>query len=292
MYKNNDHGGLALAKIISGKNVTQSSIYSINPIIRIDDYGMPAGRIKDGDAVIFCCRRGEREIQLMEAFVDSDFNYFKRNNFKNLYFCSLTQYHEKFSHLPIAYPPMKITNTLPEIISIEKLKQLHIAESEKFAHVTYFLNGCKNETYFREEDIKIPSPRNVSFNKVPELSLNEVTNAVILGLKKGYDFIVTNFANGDVIGHLIDQDVKIKCANIIDTCLGKVTKVAIQHGYVAFITADHGNLEKMLNADGPPNTSHTTNPVPFIIVYPWGIDEQTHTKWHFSRYSTYYIICS
>ena len=261
-------GGSALAEAVRELYQAGQADYFLDPIVLIDGKGEPVGRIKNGDSVIFCCRRGEREIQLTEAFTDTGFNHFPRPDLQDLIFVILTLYHQKFNKLPIAFAPKKITDTLGEIVSQAGLHQMRAAESEKFAHVTIFLNGGKDQPFPREDDIYIPSPKGVPFDEVPALSLPEVSAEVIKGINQHYDLIVTNFANGDVIGHTENCEAKIECARITDQHLGEVVTAALAEDYVVMITADHGNLEVMLNADGTPHVAHTTNLVPFIFMDP------------------------
>jgi len=242
--------------------------YNMEPIILCDNENQRIGRIKTGDAVIFCCRRGEREIQLTEAFTDPDYQHFNRIEQGPFTFSILTLYHEKFKDLPVAFAPSKIKSTLAESISNAGLKQLHISESEKFAHVTFFLNGGNNSPFPFEEDVRIPSPRGIPYEQVPEMHLEQVAQAVKNGLRAQVDFIVTNFANGDVIGHTANTQAKIKCAEAVDKHLKKVVESASEAGYLIFITADHGNLETLYQEDGSPHVSHTTNQVPFVIIDP------------------------
>jgi 2,3-bisphosphoglycerate-independent phosphoglycerate mutase len=262
------HGATALSDAVQDLYAQGQSDYSLEPIILTDDQGYPIGRIKDGDAVIFCCRRGEREIQLTEAFTQPGFDKFPRSDLQNLKFVILTLYHEKFKDLPVAFAPTRINGTLAEVISKAGLRQLHTAESEKFAHVTFFFNGENNQPFANEDDVRIPSPKGIPFDQVPELSLAQVAEEVVAGIQKKYDFIVTNFANGDVIGHTSNTNAKIKCASAVDTHLGNVIDVALAHDYVVFVTADHGNLEELFNADGTPHVAHTTNPVKFVALDP------------------------
>ncbi len=262
------HGGIALANAVRELYRAGETDYSLEPIVLVDEQNKPIGRINDGDAAIFCCRRGEREIQLTEAFTEPGFAHFARPDFKNLTFVILTLYHEKFKDLPIAFAPTKIKDTLGEIVSRAGLRQLRVAESEKFAHVTFFLNGGNSQAFPGEDDVRIPSPKGVPFDSVTELSLPQVTEQVLQGIAKKYDLIVTNFANGDVIGHTANREAKIKCAEIVDTRLGQAVDAALAADYAVLITADHGNLEEMTNADGTPNVSHTTNPVLFLLLDP------------------------
>ncbi len=265
----NTRGGSVLAETVREMYQAGQTDYYLEPVVLIDEQGQPIGRIKDGDSVIFCCRRGEREIQLTEAFTSPGFGFFPRPDFKELTFVTLTLYHEKFKDLPIAFAPNKVTSVLGEIVSRAGLKQLRAAESEKFAHVTIFLNGGENQPFDSEDDICIPSPKGIPFDQVPELSLAGVSDAVKQGIKTHYDLIVTNFANGDVIGHTENREAKIECARIVDQHLGRVVETAMDEGYVVIVTADHGNLEVMSNPDGSHHVSHTTNLVPFLLINPF-----------------------
>jgi 2,3-bisphosphoglycerate-independent phosphoglycerate mutase len=259
-------GGRAMANTVREMYAEGQTDYSLTPIVLEDKSGNPIGRIKDHDGVIFCCRRGEREIQLTEAFVETQTGNFPRQKMDDLSFVILTLYHEKFKDLPVAFAPSKILETLGETVSRAGLPQMRVSESEKFAHVTFFFNGGNNQPFTGEEDIRIPSPRGVPFDTVPELSLVAVAEAVSRGIKKDYDLIVTNFANGDVIGHTSNNEAKIRCAEIVDSQLGLVIQHALAADYVTLVTADHGNLEEMTNSDGTPNVSHTCNLVPFILI--------------------------
>jgi len=261
-------GGTALAKKVRELYQTGQTDYYLEPIVLADENCQPIGRIQDGDAVIFCCRRGEREIQLTEAFTEPGFDRFPRSDFQNLFFVILTLYHEKFKDLPVAFAPTNVRSTLGETVSRAGLRQLRVTESEKFAHVTFFLNGGESQSFDGEDDIRIPSPKNVPFDQVPGLSLAQVSEQVKFGVAQGYDLIITNFANGDVIGHTANCDAKVQCAGIVDKHLGQVVDTAIAADYIAMVTADHGNLEVMTNPDGTPHVSHTSNLVPFILIDP------------------------
>jgi 2,3-bisphosphoglycerate-independent phosphoglycerate mutase len=261
-------GGTALADAVRELYREGQTDYSLEPIVLVDAQGKPIGRIQDGDAVVFCCRRGEREIQLTEAFVDPEWDRFPRCDFQNLTFVILTLYHEKFKDLPVAFAPTKIKDTLGETVSRANLRQLRVAESEKFAHVTFFFNGGNNQPFAGEEDVRIPSPKGIPSDQVPELSLAQVTEHVLRGIEMGYDLIVANFANGDVIGHTQNRDAKIKCAELVDAWLGQIVSAALAADYVILVTADHGNVEEMTKPDGTAHVAHTTNLVPFILIDP------------------------
>ncbi len=262
----NDHGGTDLADAVCDLYAAGQTDYSIEPVILVDQHGKPIGRIQEGDSVIFCCRRGEREIQLTEAFVDPELNCFPRENFQHLPFVILTLYHEKFKDLPVAFAPAKIEDTLGEILSRSSLCQLHISESEKFSHVTFFFNGGDNQPFQGEKDIRIPSPKGIPFDQIPELSLEKVVDQLELAIDEEFDFIVTNFANGDVIGHSQNLEAKIRCAQHVDNYLGHLVKEALAAQYLVIITADHGNLEQLYTSEGKPHVSHTVNPVPFMLI--------------------------
>ena len=261
-------GGAALANAVEELYGEGQTDYALEPIILVDRQGKPMGRIEDGDAVIFCCRRGEREIQLTEAFVEQGTQHFPPHDFLNLIFILLTLYHEKFKDLPVAFAPTRIKNTLGEVVSRAGLRQLRTAESEKFAHVTFFFNGGNNQPFAGEEDICLPSPKGIPFDQVPELSLAQVSEQVRQGIQEHYDLIVTNFANGDVIGHTQNRQAKIKCAECLDVHLGKVVDAALAEDYVVLVAADHGNLEILVNPDGTPHVAHTNNLAPFIVIDP------------------------
>jgi 2,3-bisphosphoglycerate-independent phosphoglycerate mutase len=261
-------GGGAIAQAVTDLYAAGQSDYGMEPIVRVSPCGEPLGRIQDGDGVIFCCRRGEREVELTEAFTDADFPHFARRPFTALDFSILTLYHEKFARLPVAFAPVNVADTLAEVVSRAGLRQLHIAESEKYAHVTYFFNGARSQPFPGEEDTRIPSPRGVPFEQVPELSLPAVAEGVCAAIAVGYDFIVTNFANGDVIGHTANREAKLACAESIDRHLGSVLTCALAAGYAVGITADHGNLEQLWTEEGKPHVAHTENPVRLFVLDP------------------------
>lgn len=261
-------GGKELARAVQALYAAGQTDYSLEPLVLVDRRGCSLGRIANGDAVVFCCRRGEREIQLTEAFSEVDFPHFPRPEIDQLTFVILTLYHEKFKDLPVAFLPSKIGDTLGEVVSRAGLRQLRTSESEKFAHVTFFFNGGNNLPFPGEEAARIPSPKGIPFDQIPGLSLDQVAVRVEDGIQKGYDLIVANFANGDVIGHTANNDAKVQCATIVDANLGRVVRAAVSAGYVVLVTADHGNLEELYTPEGTPHVSHTANPVPCILIDP------------------------
>ena len=262
------HGGFLLAEAVRKAYARGQTDYTMEPLVRLNPDGQPFAKVQDGDAVIFCCRRGEREIELTEAFTETDFAHFERELLSDLEFVILTLYHDKFKDLPVAFAPSKLDHTLGKILSQSGKTQLRCSESEKFAHITFFLNGGNNQPFPGEVDIRIPSPKGIPFDQVPQLSLPAVADEVIRGLREGIDCIVTNFANGDVIGHTSNSEAKVACAEAVDEHLSRVVRVAQSEGYVTLITADHGNLEVLLTQEGKPHVSHTSNPVPFIVIDP------------------------
>ena len=245
-----DRGGLALAKAVEAAYAQGQTDYYLEPMVRVDEHGAPVGKIQDGDSVVFCCRRGEREIELTEAFTEADFDRFPRAFMPDLQFVIMTMYHEKFKHLPIAFAPEKVVKPMAQIISEAGLKQFHCAESEKYAHVTFFFNGGENQPFPGEDDVRVPSPKGIPFDQKPELSLPEVSEKVMAAADAGYDFILTNFANGDVIGHTANAEAKLTACHVISETVAKVADYAREKGYIVAVTADHGNIETLYTEAG------------------------------------------
>ena len=270
------HGGEALAKAVEKAYTEGQTDYSLEPMCLEDESGSPVGKIKNGDHVVFCCRRGEREIELTEAFVDREFPHFEREYMPDLEFVIMTMYHDKFKDLPIAFAPEKVQKPLAQVLSEAGKTQFHCAESEKYAHVTFFFNGGYNEPFPGETDLRVPSPKGIPFDQKPELSLPTVAEKVKGAVDTGYDFIVTNFANGDVIGHTANKDAKIAAAGIISRYVDEVAHYAKDKGYLVAVTADHGNIEVLYTKEGKPHVAHTTNLVPFIVLDPQGREVKLH----------------
>ena len=263
-----DRGGLALAKAVQKAYEKGQTDYYLEPMARVDDQGNPLGKIQNGDSVIFCCRRGEREIELTEAFTDPDFQPFPRAFMPDLRFVIMTMYHEKFKALPIAFAPEKVVKPLAQVISEAGLRQFHCAESEKYAHVTFFFNGGENQPFPGEDDVRVPSPKGIPFDQKPELSLPQVAQKVMNAADQDYDFILTNFANGDVIGHTANKDAKLTACHVISETVSRVASHAREKGYIVLVTADHGNIETLFTEAGKPHVAHTTNLVPFLLIDP------------------------
>lgn len=229
----------------------------------------PVGLIKDGDAIIFFNFREDRARQITKAFALPSFSKFDRKEVKNLYFVSMTQYEESLP-VDVAYGPEEIKNCVGEILSQNKLKQLRISETEKFAHVTYFFNGGNEEPFPLEDRVIVPSKSVVTFDQKPEMSAYEITEkAVNLIGEKDYSFILINFANADIVGHTGNEQATIKAVEIIDQCLEKVIKSVLLKNGCLLITADHGNAEEMKDSHtGEIDTEHSSNPVPLWFVTP------------------------
>jgi len=223
--------------------------------------------IEDGDSVIFFNFRADRARELTMALTEREFTYFERGYVPRLSsYVTMTLYDEGFN-LPQAFPPIRLTNILGEVISKNGLRQLRIAETEKYAHVTYFFNGGEEKSFPGEDRCLIPSPKEFpTYDLIPEMSAYKVTDEVIRRIGQGvYDFILLNFANPDMVGHTGVMEAAIKACEAIDRCLERIVKRVQAVGETIIITADHGNCEKMIE-DNHPHTAHTTNPVPFIIL--------------------------
>ncbi len=238
------------------------------PTVIVDNLGKPLAKISDSDSVIFFNFRADRARQLTKAFVLPSFDKFDRTEYlKNLYFVTMTQY-DKNLPVEVAYPPERIENPLAKVISDAGLKQLHIAETEKYAHVTYFINGGREEPFIGEDNVLIPSPSVEDYSKTPQMSANEVKDRVLEELPTNkYDFIVINFANPDMVSHTGDLRAAIKAVEVVDKCMGEIVKAALLLDGVVVVTADHGNAEELINLQtGEIDKEHSCNPVPFIIV--------------------------
>ena len=259
-------GGEALAQAVEKLYENGGSEYHFEPMNLYNAQGEPEGLVKSGDGVIFCCRRGERETELTDAFTDPEFRGFQRDRLDPLDFVILTMYSEKYTYLPIAFAPSKVQKTLAQVLSEHGKTQMHLAESEKYAHVTFFFNGGNQHPFKGEDDFRIPSPKGVPFETVPELKLPEVAAKLEEGIDKGYDFIVTNFANGDVIGHTSSDCAKPVACSAISKYVGKTVAHAREKGYTVLVTADHGNIEILHTPEGKAHVSHTTNLVACIAL--------------------------
>jgi 2,3-bisphosphoglycerate-independent phosphoglycerate mutase len=229
----------------------------------------PLATIRNGDAVIFCNFRSDRAREITRALTDQAFQGFTRRLVPKLStFVCLTAYDETLD-LPVAFAPVRLTNILGEVLSARGVRQLRIAETEKYAHVTFFFNGGEEPPFPLEDRVLVPSPRDVAtYDKKPEMSAKEITDHLVKHiLSQDYGFILANYANPDMVGHTGVIEAGIKAVEVIDECLGRVLRAAQEGGAQVLITADHGNVEMMSDASiGQPHTAHTTGPVPFIVV--------------------------
>ena len=247
-------------------NVTDEFVV---PAVIVDQHDHPIGSIDDDDGIFFYNFRADRARELTRALIEPTFEAFPRKTVPKLgAFATMTSYDETFTH-PVAFPPFRLTRILPELISERGLKQLRIAETEKYAHVTYFFNGGDEKTYPGEDRVLIPSPRDVAtYDLKPQMSAREVADEAVRRIEsRQYHLIVLNFANPDMVGHTGNLQAAIQAAEVIDECLNKVISAMRRIGGAVVLTADHGNLEQMVDYEtGQPHTAHTLNPVPCLIV--------------------------
>ena len=238
----------------------------IDPIIMVDDKGTPLATIKENDVVIFFNFRTDRGRELTEALSQKDFH--EQNMHKlNLYYVTLTNYDESYQNVKVVYNKDNITETLGEVLEKANKKQIRIAETEKYPHVTFFFSGGREEPFIGESRILKNSPKVATYDLQPEMSAFELADALVPEIEKGaVDFVCLNFANGDMVGHTGVMSAAIKACEAVDQCVEKVITAALANNYTTIVIADHGNCETMINPDGSPNTAHTTNPVPIILV--------------------------
>ncbi len=238
----------------------------IKPIVHVDGNGKPVGLIQEGDVVVFFNFRNDRAREITEVLTQRDMPDFDMKTLP-LYYCTMTPYDATYKGMHILFDKDNVTNTLGEVVASKGLKQLRIAETEKYAHVTFFFSGGREEVFANEERILINSPKVATYDLKPEMSAYEVKDAIVAELnKKKFDFICLNFANGDMVGHTGVYDAILKAVKAVDECLKEVVETAKANGYEAIIIADHGNADNAVNPDGSPNTAHSLNPVPFIWV--------------------------
>ena len=226
------------------------------------------GRLNAGDGVIFYNFRPDRARELTRALVDPDFDKLKRKRgFLPLHFVCTTEYDATMPNVSVAFPHEKLKNIFGEYLSKLGLTQLRIAETEKYAHVTFFFNGGQEEVFPGEDRCLIPSPKVATYDLKPEMSAPAITEEAIRRIESGkYDVIILNFANCDMVGHTGVFEAAVEAVETVDTCVARVVNATTDLGGVALITADHGNADQMLDENGQPFTAHTTNPVPFCIV--------------------------
>ena len=232
--------------------------------------------VKPGDSIVFFNFRPDRAREITRTFVDPEFKGFERKNgFFPLTYVCMTQYDASMPNVEVAFKPRSLKNTIGEYISNKGMTQLRIAETEKYAHVTFFFNGGVEQPYEGEDRILVKSPAVATYDLQPEMSAYEVTDKLVAAIKTGkYDMIILNYANCDMVGHTGVFEAAVKAVEAVDECVGKVVTAIREMDGVALITADHGNADKMIDTDGSPFTAHTTNLVPFCVVgYPCELRE-------------------
>jgi 2,3-bisphosphoglycerate-independent phosphoglycerate mutase len=238
----------------------------MKPIIVTGKDGKPVGTVKEGDVIVFFNYRNDRAKELTVALTQKDM---PENGMKTmpLYYCTMTPYDATFKGLHIIYPKENADKTIGEVLAAAGKHQLRIAETEKYAHVTFFFSGGREDKFDNEERILVPSPKVATYDLQPEMSAYGVRDAVIKAIEtEKFDFICLNFANGDMVGHTGVYEAIEKAVRTVDECAGAVIKAARKYGYDVMIIADHGNADKAINEDGSPNTAHSLNPVPCILV--------------------------
>lgn len=246
-----------------------------------DEFVLPTvigkdGRVKENDSVIFFNFRPDRAREITRTFVDPDFTGFERKKgFFPLNYVCMTQYDAEMPNVAVAFGPEALTNTLGEYLSAQGKTQLRIAETQKYAHVTFFFNGGEEKQYEGEDRILVDSPKISTFDLMPEMSAPQVSEKLNEAVRSGkYDAVIVNFANCDMVGHTGIIPAAVKAVETVDDCVGSLVEAVKEMDGVLFVTADHGNADKMLDENGEPFTAHTTNPVPFIIVnYPCDVRE-------------------
>jgi 2,3-bisphosphoglycerate-independent phosphoglycerate mutase len=232
----------------------------------VDDNQKPIATIHDDDVIIFFNFRTDRGRQLTRALSQEDFHEFNMHAMP-LHYVTMTNYDNSYKNVSVIYPKENLNETLGEILEKNNKRQIRIAETEKYPHVTFFFSGGRELEFNGEKRLLCPSPKVATYDLKPEMSAADIKDAIVPELKKQVaDFICLNFANTDMVGHTGVMEAAIKAAEAVDSCLEEVVTTALENNYSSIIIADHGNSETMINPDGSPNTAHTTNPVPLILV--------------------------
>ena len=238
----------------------------LKPIVMVDKEQSPVAKIKEGDVVLFFNFRTDRGRELTEVLSQNDNHEYNMHKL-NLHYVTMTNYDDNFKNIQVIFNKDNLSNTLGEVLESHGKTQLRIAETEKYPHVTFFFSGGRETPFKGEERIMRNSPKVATYDLKPEMSAFELTDALVDELKKEtIDFVCLNFANGDMVGHTGIMDAAIKACEAVDSCVKSVIETALEHDYTTLLIADHGNCETMINPDGSPNTAHTTNPVPIILI--------------------------
>ncbi|MFT5242285.1 MAG: 2,3-bisphosphoglycerate-independent phosphoglycerate mutase [Psychroserpens sp.] len=269
------YDGLVNGKGEQSQNATQSIQNNYNsgvtdefikPIVMVGDDNQPLAKIKDGDVVVFFNFRTDRGRELTEALSQNDFH--EQNMHKlNLHYVTLTNYDDSYKGINVVFNKDNLTETLGEILEKNNKTQIRMAETEKYPHVTFFFSGGQEKPFKGETRLLRNSPKVATYDLKPEMSAFELTDALVPELEKGaVDFVCLNFANGDMVGHTGVMEAAIQACEAVDACVKQVIETALDNNYTTILIADHGNCETMINPDGSPNTAHTTNPVPVILI--------------------------
>lgn len=238
----------------------------VKPMVAVNSDNKPLALIEEGDVIIFFNFRNDRARELTAVLTQNDMPEFEMKTIP-LYYCCLTPYDDKFKGLHILYDKENVQKTLGEVVAAAGKKQLRIAETEKYAHVTFFFSGGREAVFENENRVLINSPKVATYDLQPEMSAVEIKEALLKEIKEnGQDLIILNFANGDMVGHTGVFEAIKKAVKTVDDCVGEIIPVAKAAGYTILVTADHGNADNAVNPDGSPNTAHSLNPVPFIVV--------------------------
>jgi 2,3-bisphosphoglycerate-independent phosphoglycerate mutase len=239
----------------------------IEPAVICNEQGQPLARMEDGDAVFCVNFRTDRCREITEVLTQKDFPEWEMKHLP-LYYVTMTEYDKSFQGVKPVFKNDDLRNTLGEVLANHGKKQIRIAETEKYPHVTFFFSGGREKAFEGESRILIPSPKEVpTYDLKPEMSAFELTEAILPEIEKGeVDFVCLNFANADMVGHTGVWEAAIKAAETVDQCVARIIPLALEKNYIIFLTADHGNSDYLINEDGSPNTAHTLNPVPFFII--------------------------
>ncbi|MDP6775265.1 MAG: 2,3-bisphosphoglycerate-independent phosphoglycerate mutase, partial [Candidatus Latescibacteria bacterium] len=247
----------------------------VKPIVLVDEAGKPRGTVQDGDSILFFNFRGDRPRQIARAFTDGDFDGFERKARPDVHFTTLTRYEKGLPVDAVAYPPEVLAQEMPlicgDVLSRAGKRQLRIAETEKYAHVTFFFNGQEEAPFGGEDRILVPSPREVAtYDQKPSMNAPEVAERFVEAIRsREYDAAICNFANPDMVGHTGILEAAVEAVETVDRCLDQVLAAVEEVGGSAMVTSDHGNAEQMIHYEtGEPHTAHTTNPVPFVLIDP------------------------
>ena len=278
-----DRVGLAYAALVYGEgNQTADAAAAVRQSYKTidgdgkyltDEFVLPTvvegtERIKSGDSVVFFNFRPDRAREITRTFVDDDFNGFERKGGRqDVYYVCMTQYDASMPNVQVAFKPQSLNNTLGEYLAKMGKTQLRIAETEKYAHVTFFFNGGREVEFEGEDRILVASPKVATYDMQPEMSAEPVCDKVVEAIESGkYDVVVLNFANCDMVGHTGVFDAAVKAVETVDTCVGRVAEATSKMGGIMLLTADHGNADRMVDTDVSAFTAHTTNPVPFVVI--------------------------